>query len=508
MSAWLREILDKGDVSGVRWVDKEKGVFSIAWVHKSSHNFDYAMHSDIFQRYASYRGLDQACDFKASFRCAMNTLKDVEQLTKEGAKKGAQAKRTFRFLSPSDPKYGRNRKAPKNQDASCKGRKCKRRVSQLKESPSSSPSSSSCSYNSAVESSSPSPSLSPSQIPFPLHLPPSPQAQTYMFEEDSVGNIPSTVSALETAPLQGSWTSDVLLPFDAPQPEEEQKANLTFITNGEGITSVSPPVVRGEACSPVETKVFSMQEDQPRQVQVEPNMQSGGMVTGLPNFSELGVSDTYSPEETITNAKLTCGGQFKVREGKNFALPIPIDLDQFCAPFTNIFAAQNVVAHVPATQQLNMPCEGADLHFQAEMMYPQLNENVQSDLSLGQTLEISDGMTVGCSHITPQYQSFTPQEDMLTLEATRCGEAGDVQSNNHIVSEAFSGAVAILNDAIGESFSVAETEQALDNLSRLMGQDQQLPVEVQPLEHPDYLLSNIYDDLTEDGQDIFQMGAI
>ncbi|RUS70491.1 hypothetical protein EGW08_021744 [Elysia chlorotica] len=110
MSQWLKRLLDSGEVSGLRWENRARMEFSICWVHKSNHNFDQATHSDIFSRYAEYRGQTPKCfsTNKASFRCALNSLRDVQQLTKEGAKRGPNATRTFRFLSPSDPQYGKN----------------------------------------------------------------------------------------------------------------------------------------------------------------------------------------------------------------------------------------------------------------------------------------------------------------------------------------------------------------------------------------------------------------
>ena len=100
--------------------------------------------------------------------------------------------------------------------------------------------------------------------------------------------------------LQADWTSSCLEPVEermsathAMSPDDSQKAQVTFLTNADGITSVSAPM-SGKISPPVEVKFSIPPEDQivSTRVEVEPNIQSGGVVKGLPNFSELGVSDT------------------------------------------------------------------------------------------------------------------------------------------------------------------------------------------------------------------------
>ncbi|GFR72437.1 interferon regulatory factor, partial [Elysia marginata] len=226
---------------------------------------------------------------KASFRCALNSLKDVEQLTKDGAKRGAHARRTFRFLLPSDPKYGRKRASHRQSASSCRGRK--KKSEPQTDSASSSPSGSEAS---TIESASPSPSQSPGQWDqYNLN-----NTQSYLQPEhvsDSCCPSHNLVNSSDTA-LKGNWTQDYLEPLEekiTPQAGNDHKSSVTFLTNPDGITCVSTPVNSG-ANPPTEIKPIIKPNDQAlsTRVDVEPNIQSGGVVTGLPNFSELGVSDT------------------------------------------------------------------------------------------------------------------------------------------------------------------------------------------------------------------------
>ncbi|XP_073335330.1 interferon regulatory factor 1b isoform X3 [Pagrus major] len=109
MRPWLEKMIESNDVPGLSWVDKEKMMFSIPWKHAARHGWELAKDASLFKLWAIHTGKyveGQTCDpktWKANFRCAMNSLPDVEEVKDESINKGHQAMRVFRLL-PSTPK--------------------------------------------------------------------------------------------------------------------------------------------------------------------------------------------------------------------------------------------------------------------------------------------------------------------------------------------------------------------------------------------------------------------
>ena len=55
MRHWLQCNADKGDVPGLRWLDKKKGLISIAWKHGSKSNWS-PHDGEVFESWAKYTG--------------------------------------------------------------------------------------------------------------------------------------------------------------------------------------------------------------------------------------------------------------------------------------------------------------------------------------------------------------------------------------------------------------------------------------------------------------------
>ncbi|CAG5132955.1 unnamed protein product [Candidula unifasciata] len=117
MRAWLEHLLDEGLCRGLQWVDKHSHQFSVVWRHGSSSGFNPSEHSEVFSRWAQHtgklergNGLDNSAN-KSAFRCALHSLKDCIDITKEGEIKGESAKRTFQFINPGHPKYDRKKRS-------------------------------------------------------------------------------------------------------------------------------------------------------------------------------------------------------------------------------------------------------------------------------------------------------------------------------------------------------------------------------------------------------------
>ncbi|KAM8742358.1 interferon regulatory factor 1b [Acanthopagrus schlegelii] len=109
MRPWLEKMIESNSVTGLNWVDKEKTMFSIPWKHAARHGWELDKDASLFKLWAIHTGKyqeGQTCDpktWKANFRCAMNSLPDVEEVKDKSINKGHQAMRVFRLL-PTTPK--------------------------------------------------------------------------------------------------------------------------------------------------------------------------------------------------------------------------------------------------------------------------------------------------------------------------------------------------------------------------------------------------------------------
>lgn len=109
MRPWLEQQIESQSVSGLTWLDKDKTMFSIPWKHAARHGWELDKDACLFKQWAIHTGKyveGQACDpktWKANFRCAMNSLPDIEEVKDRSVNKGHKAVRVFRML-PTSPK--------------------------------------------------------------------------------------------------------------------------------------------------------------------------------------------------------------------------------------------------------------------------------------------------------------------------------------------------------------------------------------------------------------------
>ncbi|XP_029303819.1 interferon regulatory factor 1b isoform X1 [Cottoperca gobio] len=109
MRPWLQEKIESNSVLGLTWIDKNKTMFSIPWKHAARHGWEMDKDASLFKQWAIHTGKfveGQTCDpktWKANFRCAMNSLPDIEEVKGKSINKGHQAVRVFRML-PASPK--------------------------------------------------------------------------------------------------------------------------------------------------------------------------------------------------------------------------------------------------------------------------------------------------------------------------------------------------------------------------------------------------------------------
>jgi len=262
---WLENLLDKETHAGLQWVDKEERIFQISWRHASSLGFNENAHSDVFKHWAEHTGkpVDHSKN-KSNFRCALASLKDCIQLTKEGDKSGQNAKRTYQFIERSDPRYGQKR--------------CQRKSVDIKvQKPDDN---STCNGDQVdVKPLSTEINLQEEQLDQMVG------AETFSeFFEDEQYQVP---------------VDNYLLKDD-----EKHSSFLHIETNSEGVPSC------------VYISSFQDQLTDSRGKETQENSQNSidtqHVPCTLPNFTALGMKE-YTSTNTICNTKLVCGGQMKVK---------------------------------------------------------------------------------------------------------------------------------------------------------------------------------------------------
>ncbi|XP_034540459.1 interferon regulatory factor 1b [Notolabrus celidotus] len=130
MRPWLEKMIESHTISGLTWVDKDKTMFSIPWKHAARHGWEVDKDACLFKKWAVHTGKyteGQSSDpktWKANFRCAMNSLPDIEEVKDRSINKGHQAVRVFRMLPPT----------PKSRDKRCKAKEAgsRKKTSQIK----------------------------------------------------------------------------------------------------------------------------------------------------------------------------------------------------------------------------------------------------------------------------------------------------------------------------------------------------------------------------------------
>nr|XP_057943021.1 interferon regulatory factor 1b isoform X2 [Doryrhamphus excisus] len=104
MRPWLEKMINSNTIPGLAWIDKEKTMFSIPWKHAARHGWDMDKDACLFKQWAIHTGKygesgsRDAKTWKANFRCAMNSLPDIEEVKDKSVNKGQSAMRVFRML--------------------------------------------------------------------------------------------------------------------------------------------------------------------------------------------------------------------------------------------------------------------------------------------------------------------------------------------------------------------------------------------------------------------------
>nr|XP_028572483.1 interferon regulatory factor 2-like [Podarcis muralis] len=109
MRPWLEEQINSNKIPGLKWLNEEKMIFQIPWMHAARHGWDVEKDAPLFRNWAIHTGKFQPGvdkpdpkTWKANFRCAMNSLPDIEEVKDKSIKKGNNAFRVYRMLPLSE----------------------------------------------------------------------------------------------------------------------------------------------------------------------------------------------------------------------------------------------------------------------------------------------------------------------------------------------------------------------------------------------------------------------
>uniref|UniRef100_A0A665UMM7 Interferon regulatory factor n=1 Tax=Echeneis naucrates TaxID=173247 RepID=A0A665UMM7_ECHNA len=129
MRPWLEEQINSCQIPGLKWVNKEKRIFQIPWMHAARHGWDLEKDAPLFMKWAIHTGKYQPGvdrpdpkTWKANFRCAMNSLPDIEEVKDKSNKKGTNAFRVYKMLSFSEKSLKKGKKKT-DKDGRLKGNK-------------------------------------------------------------------------------------------------------------------------------------------------------------------------------------------------------------------------------------------------------------------------------------------------------------------------------------------------------------------------------------------------
>ncbi|NXM86192.1 IRF1 factor, partial [Oenanthe oenanthe] len=141
MRPWLEMQIDSNQIPGLIWINKDKRIFQIPWKHAAKHGWDMEKDACLFRSWAIHTGVYKEGEkdpdpktWKANFRCAMNSLPDIEEVKDKSINKGSSAVRVYRMLPPLTKHQKKERKSKSSREARNRSkRKCYEEI-RLKES--------------------------------------------------------------------------------------------------------------------------------------------------------------------------------------------------------------------------------------------------------------------------------------------------------------------------------------------------------------------------------------
>uniref|UniRef100_A0A8C2DQW6 IRF tryptophan pentad repeat domain-containing protein n=1 Tax=Cyprinus carpio TaxID=7962 RepID=A0A8C2DQW6_CYPCA len=76
MRPWLEEQINSCKIPGLKWVNKEKRIFQIPWMHAARHGWDVEKDAPLFRNWAIHTGAASmqtvTCALKCTYTCCTN----------------------------------------------------------------------------------------------------------------------------------------------------------------------------------------------------------------------------------------------------------------------------------------------------------------------------------------------------------------------------------------------------------------------------------------------------
>ncbi|NXO79479.1 IRF1 factor, partial [Sitta europaea] len=132
MRPWLELQIDSNQIPGLTWINKDKRIFQIPWKHAAKHGWDMEKDACLFRSWAIHTGRYKEGEkdpdpktWKANFRCAMNSLPDIEEVKDKSINRGPGAVRIYRMLPPLTKHQKKERKSKSSREVRNRSkRKC------------------------------------------------------------------------------------------------------------------------------------------------------------------------------------------------------------------------------------------------------------------------------------------------------------------------------------------------------------------------------------------------
>ncbi|KFQ96393.1 Interferon regulatory factor 1 [Nipponia nippon] len=130
MRPWLEMQINSNQIPGLIWINKDKMMFQIPWKHAAKHGWDMEKDACLFRSWAIHTGRYKVGEknpdpktWKANFRCAMNSLPDIEEVKDKSINKGSSAVRVYRMLPPLTKDQKKERKSKSSREARNKSKR-------------------------------------------------------------------------------------------------------------------------------------------------------------------------------------------------------------------------------------------------------------------------------------------------------------------------------------------------------------------------------------------------
>ena len=84
MRDWIVRMVNSGRFHGLEWINNEKNVFRVPWIHAKKRGYCKERDAALFREWAihsgKYRDESDPTVWKINFRCAINGLKDIMEI--------------------------------------------------------------------------------------------------------------------------------------------------------------------------------------------------------------------------------------------------------------------------------------------------------------------------------------------------------------------------------------------------------------------------------------------